>query len=187
MVRAVLFAALAAALSASASPTLAQSQAPAAATAGQAAGRAMFDFCLPLFGPGPMHADRIGATASLAGLSSAPAGARPLGFERAQSSFRAPAPSDSMVLAFWVPEAGVCQILVLGPAEAGGDLIAALPQLGWTLRQQGARTGPDTAADAFTAQPRGYDSELLVIANRWVSDREPETPVRLILNMMRTQ
>lgn len=181
--RSVLFAAALMALSVLALPT--QAQTPA--TAGQAAGRAMFDFCLPLFGPGPMHADRIGATASLAGLTAAPAGARPLGFDRAQASFRATSPSDSMVLAFWIPETGVCQILVLGPVDAGGDLIAALPQLGWTLRQQGAPTGPDTAADAFTARPRGYDSELLVVANRWVSQNEPEGSVRLILNMMRAQ
>ena len=164
-------------------PALAQTP----TTAGQAAGGAMFDFCLPLFGPGPMHADRLSATASMASLTAAPAGARPIGFERAQLSLRAPSPPDAMVLVFWVADPGVCQILILGSAGAGDDLIAALPQLGWVPQQQGVATGPDTAADVFTGQPRGYDSALVVVANKWVSTAEPNGSVRIILNVMRSQ
>lgn len=187
MVRTVLFAVVVAALSVSASPVLAQSQAPVPATAGQAAGGAMFDFCLPLFGPGPMHADRLGATASMANLTAAPAGARPIGFDRAQLSLLAPSPPDAMVLVFWVADPGVCQILILGSAGAGDDLIAALPQIGWAPQQQGVATGPDTAADVFTGWPRGYDSELVVIANKWVSAADPNGSVRIILNVMRSR
>lgn len=181
--RPALFSAAVLALSALTAPALAQTP----ETAGQAAGRAMFDFCLPLFGPGPMHADRLSATASMANLTTAPAGARPIGFERAQLSLMAPSPPDAMVLVFWVADPGVCQILILGSANAGGDLIAAMPQLGWTPQQQGVPTSEDTAADVFTGQPRGYDSELLVVANKWISAAEPDGYVRMILNVMRSQ
>lgn len=157
------------------------------ATAGQAAGGALFDFCLPLFGPGPMHADRLGATASLAGLTAAPAGARPVGFDRAQLSLLAPSPPDAMVLVFWVADPGVCQIMILGSPGAGDDLVAALPEIGWAAQQQGVPTSRDTAADVFSGQPRGYDSELVVVANKWVSAAEPEGSVRMILNVMRSQ
>lgn len=171
------------ALSTFAVPALAQTP----ETAGQAAGAAMFDFCLPLFGPGPMHPDRLSATASMANLTAAPAGARPVGLERAQLSLLAPSPPDAMVLVFWVADPGVCQILILGSAGAGGDLVAAMPQLGWTLQQQAVPTSPDMAADVFTGQPRGYDSELLVVANKWISEGEPGGSVRMILNVMRSQ
>lgn len=181
--RPALFSAAVMALSAFAAPVVAQTP----ATAGQAAGGAMFDFCLPLFGPGPMHADRLSATASMANLTAAPAGARPIGFDRAQLSLLAPSPPDAMVLVFWVADPGVCQILILGSAGAGDDLIAALPQIGWAPQQQGVATGPDTAADVFTGQPRGYDSELVVVANKWVSAAEPSGSMRIILNVMRAQ
>lgn len=184
MRRPALLSAAVLALSAFAAPTMAQTP----ATAGQSAGAAMMDFCLPLFGPGPMHADRLSATASMAHLATAPAGARPIGFDRAQLSLRAPSPSDSMVLVFWVADPGVCQILILGPAGAGADLVAAMPEIGWALQQQAVATGPDTAADVFTGQPRGYDSALVVVANRWVStEAEPDGHVRMILNVMRSQ
>ena len=184
MRRHALLLAAALALSLLAVPALAQTP----TTAGQSAGAAMMDFCLPLFGPGPMHADRLSATATMAHLSAAPAGARPIGFDRAQLSLRAPSPADSMVLVFWVADPGVCQILVLGPTGAGADLVAAMPEIGWALQQQAVATGPDTAADVFTGQPRGYDSELVVVANRWVStEAEPDGSVRMILNMMRSQ
>lgn len=162
----------------------AMAQAP---TAGEVAGGAMMDFCLPLFGPGAMHADRISATASMAGLSPAPGGARPVGFERAQMSLVARSSADSMVLVYWVANAGTCQIVVLGERGAGDDLVAALPQIGWTPTQTGVATGPNTAADIFSGQPRGYDSELMVVANRWVSQTEPAGYVRLVVNMMRAQ
>ncbi len=181
--RPALFSAAVLALSALMSPALAQTP----ETAGQSAGGALFDFCMPLFGPGPMHADRLGATASMAGLTAAPAGARPIGFDRAQLSLRAPSPPDAMVLVFWVADPGVCQILILGSAGAGEDLIAAMPRIGWAPQQQGVATSPDTAADVFTGQPRGYDSELTVVANRWVSAAEPDGSVRMILNVMRSQ
>lgn len=171
------------ALSALTAPVLAQTP----ATAGQAAGGVLFDFCLPLFGPGPMHSDRLSATASMAGLTAAPAGARALGFERAQLSLLAPSPPDAMVLVFWIADPGVCQILILGSAGAGDDLIAAMPRIGWTPRQQAEATSPDTVADVFIAQPRGYDSELTVVTNRWVSAAEPNGSVRMILNVMRSQ
>ncbi len=182
--RSALFSAAVLALSALSAPAMAQG---APETAGQAAGAALFDFCMPLFGPGPMHADRLSATASMASLSAAPAGARPIGFDRAQLSLLAPSPPDAMVLVFWVADPGVCQILILGSAGAGEDLIAAMPQIGWSPQQQGVSTGPDTAADVFTGQPRGYDSELLVVANKWVSAAEPDGHVRIILNVMRSQ
>lgn len=178
-----LLSAAALALSAIACPAPAQTP----ETAGQAAGGVMFDFCLPLFGPGPMHADRLSATASMANLTAAPAGARPIGFDRAQLSLLAPSPPDAMVLVFWVADPGVCQILILGPAGAGADLVAAMPEIGWAIQQQGVATSEDTAADVFTGQPRGYDSELLVVANKWVSAAEPEGSVRMILNIMRSQ
>ena len=55
------------------------------------------------------------------------------------------------------------------------------------LQQQAVPTSPDTAADVFTGQPRGYDSELLVVANTWISEGEPGGSVRMILNVMRSQ
>lgn len=183
LMRPALFSAAVLALSALAAPAMAQT----AETAGQAAGGVLFDFCMPLFGPGPMHADRLSATATMANLTAAPTGARPVGLDAAQLSLQAPSPPDSMVLVFWVADPGICQILVLGSAGAGGDLIAAMPQLGWTAQQQAVPTGPDTAADVFIGQPRGYDSALLVVANKWVSDAEPEGSVRLIMNVMRSQ
>lgn len=183
MRRPALLSAAVLAFSALAAPTVAQTP----ETAGQAAGGAMFDFCLPLFGPGPMHADRLSATASMANLTAAPAGARPIGFDRAQLSLLAPSPPDAMVLVFWVADPGVCQIVILGSAGAGDDLIAAMSQIGWAPQQQGVPTSEDTAADVFTGRPRGYDSELLVVANKWVSAAEPEGSVRMILNIMRSQ
>ncbi|HEY1225387.1 MAG TPA: hypothetical protein VGE54_09185 [Brevundimonas sp.] len=99
MRRPALLSAAALALSAVACPAPAQTP----ETAGQAAGGVMFDFCLPLFGPGPMHADRLSATASMANLTAAPAGARPIGFDHAQLSLLAPSPPDAMVLVFWGP------------------------------------------------------------------------------------
>lgn len=171
------------ALSSLTAPAMAQTP----TSAGQAAGGVLFDFCLPLFGPGPMHADRLSATATLANLAAAPARARPIGFERAELSLLAPSPPDAMVLVFWVADPGVCQILILGSAGAGDDLVAALPQIGWEPQQQGIATGPDTAADVFRGQPHGFDSELLVVANKWVSAAEPNGSVRMILNVMRSQ
>lgn len=182
--RSALLSAAVLALSALTAPAMAQTPPE---TAGVAAGITLFDFCVPLFGPGPMHTDRLRATASMANLAEAPAGARPVGFDRAQLSLVAPSPPDAMVLVFWVADPGVCQILILGSAGAGDDLIAAMPQIGWTPRQQGVATGPDTAADVFSGQPRGYDSELLVVANKWVSAAEPDGSVRMILNVMRSQ
>ncbi|HEY1225386.1 MAG TPA: hypothetical protein VGE54_09180 [Brevundimonas sp.] len=77
--------------------------------------------------------------------------------------------------------------MILGSAGAGDDLIAAMSQIGWAPQQQGVPTSEDTAADVFTGRPRGYDSELLVVANKWVSAAEPEGSVRMILNIMRSQ
>lgn len=174
-------AAITAALLTLAGPVSAQTP----ATAGDAARAALVDFCLPLFGPGPMHADRLSATASMARLTPAPTGARPIGFDPTPAAFQAPSSPDSMVLVFWVAEEGVCQILVLGRPNAGAELVATLPQMGWTPGDQGMATGPDTAADVFRNRPRGYDSALLIVANRWVSENPPRGSMRMILNVSR--
>lgn len=169
-----------------ASPAAAQTSA-AAATPGEAAAHALYEFCLPLFGPGAVHADRISATASMAALTPAPRSAAPLGLPRPQAAFTVPAPAGSRITAFWISEPTVCQIIILGPPGAGLDLLESLTPTGWTLVQQGVSTGPDTAGDAWIAQPRGYDQELVLVANRWISETPPQGGVRLVINLMHAQ
>lgn len=166
-----------------ASPVHAQTP-PAPATPGQAAAGALYEFCLPLFGPGAVHADRISATAAMAGMSSAPRGAAPIGFDHAQAAYVAPSPAGSNIVVFWVSDPATCQIIVLGSSGAD-DLLSALTSMGWTPAQQNVQTGPDTVADVWTGQPRGFDQRLVLVANRPTGGGGRSGGVKLVMNLMR--
>ncbi len=171
------------ALSAMAAPGMTQER----PNADQAAAAVLYQYCVPLFAPGPVHGDRINATASMAQLTPAPDGARPLGFPRADAGYVAASPGDTAVLVFWIGDPGVCQIVLLGPAGVGDGLLGSMTEVGWQPQQQNVASGEDTAASVWTAQPRGYDTPLLVVANRWTSEEEPVGGVRLVINVMRPQ
>lgn len=167
--------------------TPALAQAPARDGPDVAAANALYDFCVPLFGPGAVHSDRLSATASMAGLESAPRSARPMGLPPAQAGFVAPEARNGQVVVFWVAEPAVCQIIILGPPGAGADLLASLTPTGWTEADRSVPTGPDTVADVWVVRPRGYDQDLLLVANRWTTDAAPRGGVRLVINLMRAE
>lgn len=178
------------ALAALAVPTavLAQSTAQdVTVSPGEAAATALYDFCVPLFGPGAVHADRLSATAAMAGLETAPRGAQPMGLPRAQGAFTAPYVTNGQVAVFWVSEPTICQIIIAGPIGAGADLLASLTPTGWTPAETDVPTGPDTVADLWVVRPRGYGQDLLLVANRWVAGAEPRGGVRLVINLMRAE
>lgn len=181
--RSTLFSSAVLMVAAFATPGLAQDR----ATAGQAAAGVLYQYCLPLFSPGPVHADRIRATADMAQLTPAPEGARPMGFPQADAGYIAASPGDTVVLTFWVGNPGVCQIVLLGDKGVGDDLLASMNEIGWMPQQQDVPSGPDTVASVWSAQPRGYDNPILVVANRWASEAEPVAGVRLVINVMRAQ
>lgn len=144
-------------------------------TAGEAAGRAVHDVCLGLFDGRPADAARLGAAVRTAGLG----GAAP--------DWRIYDAADGAVSIGWDAATTSCQVRVTGPSGAAADLLEEMTGIGWTELQRGAATGDDTAVDVWTGQPQGVDAPLLVVANRWTSDAEPEDGLRMVLVVLRAQ
>ncbi len=170
MRRLILMSALAAALAGPAGAQTLVDTPPG--TAGEAAGITLHEFCLPQFDAEGRSPDRVAALAASVGLNDA------------MGEWVAPSPAGTTVTAAWIEENGVCRVTVTGPAGAGADLLDAMDGIGWTPMQRGVQASEDIMVDVWTGQPQGIPQPVMIAANRWVSDAEPEGGVRLMLNML---